>query len=118
MVFFCFKQNTAYVLRISDWSSDVCSSDLAAASDSWRRRSGVKATIAFSTSSSAVSTAARKARYDWSRCASATSTAAASWPALKIGRLSVGPKTQLIEVLSARSPTLAAEVDKIGRAHV
>src|SRR3546814_5592687 len=27
--FFFFKQNTAYVLRISDWSSDVCSSDLA-----------------------------------------------------------------------------------------
>src|SRR3546814_9884556 len=26
---FCFfKQKTAYVLRISDWSSDVCSSDL------------------------------------------------------------------------------------------
>src|SRR3546814_382824 len=27
--FFFFKQNTAYVLRISCWSSDVCSSDLA-----------------------------------------------------------------------------------------
>src|SRR3546814_4736965 len=25
---FFFKQKTAYVLRISDWSSDVCSSDL------------------------------------------------------------------------------------------
>src|SRR3546814_18735804 len=25
---FCFKQKTAYVMRISDWSSDVCSSDL------------------------------------------------------------------------------------------
>src|SRR3546814_10451283 len=24
----CFKQKTAYELRISDWSSDVCSSDL------------------------------------------------------------------------------------------
>src|SRR3546814_19750134 len=29
MVFFFFKQKTAYELRISDWSSDVCSSDLA-----------------------------------------------------------------------------------------
>src|SRR3546814_20711540 len=28
---FFFKQKTAYELRISDWSSDVCSSDLAAA---------------------------------------------------------------------------------------
>src|SRR3546814_6667625 len=27
-VFFFFKQKTAYVSRISDWSSDVCSSDL------------------------------------------------------------------------------------------
>src|SRR3546814_1398494 len=26
--FCCFKQKTAYELRISDWSSDVCSSDL------------------------------------------------------------------------------------------
>src|SRR3546814_4765910 len=28
--FFFFKQKTAYELRISDWSSDVCSSDLLA----------------------------------------------------------------------------------------
>src|SRR3546814_7549973 len=28
-LFFFFKQKTAYELRISDWSSDVCSSDLA-----------------------------------------------------------------------------------------
>src|SRR3546814_2981083 len=28
---FFFKQKTAYELRISDWSSDVCSSDLATA---------------------------------------------------------------------------------------
>src|SRR3546814_13583416 len=27
-VCFCFKQKTAYEMRISDWSSDVCSSDL------------------------------------------------------------------------------------------
>src|SRR3546814_5399206 len=27
-MFFFFKQKTAYGLRISDWSSDVCSSDL------------------------------------------------------------------------------------------
>src|SRR3546814_15389322 len=35
MIFFCvciffFKQKTAYEIRISDWSSDVCSSDLSA----------------------------------------------------------------------------------------
>src|SRR3546814_17319611 len=33
-LFFFFKQKTAYEMRISDWSSDVCSSDLAG-----RRRS-------------------------------------------------------------------------------
>src|SRR3546814_970458 len=29
VVFFVFKQKTAYEVRISDWGSDVCSSDLA-----------------------------------------------------------------------------------------
>src|SRR3546814_16810899 len=28
MIFYLFKQKTAYEMRISDWSSDVCSSDL------------------------------------------------------------------------------------------
>src|SRR3546814_10948730 len=40
--FFFFKQKTAYEMRISDWSSDVCSSDLAgrvAAERSTRRAS-------------------------------------------------------------------------------
>src|SRR3546814_5628021 len=32
--FFFFKQKTAYEMRISDWSSDVCSSDL------WHARHG------------------------------------------------------------------------------
>src|SRR3546814_2605071 len=35
--FFFFKQKTAYEMRISDWSSDVCSSDLAFSS---RRKKG------------------------------------------------------------------------------
>src|SRR3546814_2639695 len=37
---FFFKQKTAYEMRISDWSSDVCSSDLVARAKmppSWRR---------------------------------------------------------------------------------
>src|SRR3546814_1419985 len=56
--FFFFKQKTAYEMRISDWSSDVCSSDLIrrlcgtrrilAASDglhaaSWKAATGGKA---------------------------------------------------------------------------
>src|SRR3546814_2553831 len=32
-MFFFFKQKTAYEMRISDWSSDVCSSDLHFAED-------------------------------------------------------------------------------------
>src|SRR3546814_8497536 len=33
LCFFFFKQKTAYEMRISDWSSDVCSSDLVVAID-------------------------------------------------------------------------------------
>src|SRR3546814_10597661 len=41
-VIFCFKQKTSYEMRISDWSSDVCSSDLAEAylRDDDRQRDG------------------------------------------------------------------------------
>src|SRR3546814_10049330 len=37
-VFFFFKQKTAYEMRIIDWSSDVCSSDLA----KWSAKSAKK----------------------------------------------------------------------------
>src|SRR3546814_6300169 len=44
LFFFFFKQKTAYEMRISDWSSDVCSSDLGAvgggALDAVRERAG------------------------------------------------------------------------------
>src|SRR3546814_6142904 len=40
MVFF-FKDKTAYEMRISDWSSDVCSSDLVAESRHRRRNLAV-----------------------------------------------------------------------------
>src|SRR3546814_1308110 len=33
-IFFFFKQKTAYEMRISDWSSDVCSSDLSTSTSS------------------------------------------------------------------------------------
>src|SRR3546814_17081641 len=35
--FFFFKQKTAYEMRISDWSSDVCSSDLIPRSRAYAR---------------------------------------------------------------------------------
>src|SRR3546814_8226498 len=40
--FFC-KQKTAYEMRISDWSSDVCSSDLAEAADQRHRLGRLRA---------------------------------------------------------------------------
>src|SRR3546814_6720639 len=38
--FFFFKQKTAYEMRISDWSSDVCSSDLLSRAQGPRYRDG------------------------------------------------------------------------------
>src|SRR3546814_10667573 len=38
MIFFFFKQKTAYEMRVSDWSSDVCSSDLGQDRDGLSRR--------------------------------------------------------------------------------
>src|SRR3546814_2718334 len=40
--FFFFKQKTAYEMRISDWSSDVCSSDLHDAILMWVRKDKVQ----------------------------------------------------------------------------
>src|SRR3546814_8694986 len=36
MIVFFFKKKTAYDMRISDWSSDVCSSDLVDVIDWWK----------------------------------------------------------------------------------
>src|SRR3546814_3743107 len=38
VIVFCFKQKTAYEMRISDWSSDVCSFDLAMQAATLARR--------------------------------------------------------------------------------
>src|SRR3546814_3679450 len=57
--FFFFKQKTAYEMRISDWSSDVCSSDLMASPTI----SPVRPPIPASTSSKiSVGTPSRRAR--------------------------------------------------------
>src|SRR3546814_14914938 len=40
VAFFSFKQKTAYELRISDWSADVCASDLTAATTTVAGRRG------------------------------------------------------------------------------
>src|SRR3546814_17892812 len=41
-MFFFFKQKTAYEMRISDWSSDVCSSDLRLRLDLEDRKIGLR----------------------------------------------------------------------------
>src|SRR3546814_5518639 len=43
VAFLFFKQKTAYEMRISDWSSDVCSSDLQAYADEFADRYSVQA---------------------------------------------------------------------------
>src|SRR3546814_7737498 len=44
---FFFKQKTAYEMRISDWSSDVCSSDLGAILGACDLRHGLPRTPAY-----------------------------------------------------------------------
>src|SRR3546814_3185312 len=47
-VYFCvffFKQKTAYEMRISDWSSDVCSSDLGIGAEDWEEADVVLAGV-------------------------------------------------------------------------
>src|SRR3546814_7966789 len=46
-MFFFFKQKTAYEMRISDWSSDVCSSDLGAAYAQALAASGIEYDMLF-----------------------------------------------------------------------
>src|SRR3546814_13033512 len=41
VLFFFFKQKTAYEMRISDWSSDVCSSDLGEVSGHFHPKASV-----------------------------------------------------------------------------
>src|SRR3546814_17114839 len=43
--FFFFKQRTAYEMRIGDWSSDVCSSDLAGSGQGERQQADANATV-------------------------------------------------------------------------
>src|SRR3546814_4910605 len=45
-VFFFFKQKTAYEMRISDWSSDVCSSDLLEETRRVENSGGIQASLA------------------------------------------------------------------------
>src|SRR3546814_17863208 len=67
MYIVCFKQKTAYEMRISDWSSDVCSSDLIPAS------SALNAESCSSTWSASASFCATRLVIAVNRCSSAVS---------------------------------------------
>src|SRR3546814_17565421 len=70
MLFFFFKQKTAYEMRFSDWSSDVCSSDLSRVSRASRRGAkpwrGCRRSFA-RTKTIATSGKRRTARFSWRR---------------------------------------------------
>src|SRR3546814_4196309 len=53
LVFVFFKQKTAYEMRISDWSSDVCSSDLADGHPRHALKSGAEYVYEFTVRNSA-----------------------------------------------------------------
>src|SRR3546814_5840745 len=81
--FFFFKQKTAYEMRISDWSSDVCSSDL----------SVLPATESTGVSTSVTPRSAKNARiaaFNRARRRIASNDAEGCQEALKIGREHVG----------------------------
>src|SRR3546814_6174174 len=67
LIFF-FKQNPAYDMRISDWSSDVCSSDL----DSGNAMSRAPFPAASAISAQALSTVASGSRKTGATCAAQT----------------------------------------------
>src|SRR3546814_986365 len=88
MFVFFFKQKTAYEMRISDWSSDVCSSDLwpsratavGSTSTSPRHPTGAPSCSSTSSTPVATSTRTRAASSSRSRSRTRTTTAASSPP--------------------------------------
>src|SRR3546814_18267044 len=60
LFFFFFKQKTAYEMRISDWSSDVCSSDLVEAYAAGR----VEAVITFASEGPALEASGARRIFD------------------------------------------------------
>src|SRR3546814_3499669 len=108
--FFFFKQKTAYEMRISDWSSDVCSSDLGCTSangacppcaSTWCSARSVKNSKASSR---------RRARNSANTCISTSNDGSASSITCVGGGGSVS-----FNVAPTTTPSVPSE---IGRAHV
>src|SRR3546814_10439646 len=92
--FFFFKQKTAYELRISDWSSDVCSSDLAS-----RVRRDIQAPVTVAVTAGAPATA------------SPLATDMASAPAVlaEADSLAAGTVTELFTTRPMQAPRARSE---------
>src|SRR3546814_7274491 len=115
--FFFVKQKTAYEMRISDWSSDVCSSDLGTRprGQNGRRRwcaihhqgaaRGVEEVIAVAATIAKAVIIGFGARIEWARLA------AFGIPARMHGIPAIGIADRSI-------PVMAMEIAQIGRAHV
>src|SRR3546814_7826807 len=102
--FFFFKQKTAYEMRISDWSSDVCSSDLGP--------EGVNLAPHYDM----LSTACYESRaYEKDAWPSASTLA---WPILDAERFSDLSFDLLVQAGMKMGLTQKRARDQIGRAHV
>src|SRR3546814_2006230 len=112
VLFFFFKQKTAYEMRISDWSSDVCSSDLAIPPD--RHETLIADKDAYLPAFRRRVAAAFLA--DATRAAFGRAAAAAPplWPPLRAGALFCGTPRPLPFFL----PPWSILFTEIGRAHV
>src|SRR3546814_13875909 len=75
-LFFFFKQKTAYEMRISDWSSDVCSSDLPSETrgNLSCRLSGMAVGILLLRNRNMIATGVRKVLLDWKLVRGVSST--------------------------------------------
>src|SRR3546814_2134908 len=112
VLFFFFKQKTAYEMRISDWSSDVCSSDLLEIVDAHGERQA-----------RAIKRTAREIAWNIVLPAESTNRAAAEQAALA-AILALKKEHQILKVRTILGPKdIPAPADfdfdtKIGRAHV
>src|SRR3546814_1985305 len=110
--FFFFKQKTAYEMRISDWSSDVCSSDLLAPP-------GLNRCFYADNGSSAVEVALKMSFHYWRNTGNTKKTRFIalenSYHGETLGALAMGGPSMYRDTYA---PLLLQPIHEIGRAHV
>src|SRR3546814_2781841 len=102
LLFFFFKQKTAYDMRISDWSSDVCSSDLFSSPSSCASTVSTSGTTASPSSLCLPSDRERGRSNEATSSCAVSSSKPSSWSHIEhtvMGRTYCGPRvTYLIDV--------------------